>query len=147
MPVTVRPADPGDRELLRQLLFDYLLEFDGRTEPYPYFDAYWSEPERLPFLIDVDGEVAGLCLVRVRDDGWSIAEFYVTRDRRRGGVGRAAVEAVAALASRGDAAYLEAKVHPDNQGALPFWLSVGFEVVASPGVVVTRRRLRAREAV
>ena len=147
MPVTVRPADPGDRKLLRQLLFDYLLEFDGRTEPYPYFDAYWIEPARMPFLIEADGEVAGLCLVRVREDEWSIAEFYVTPDRRRGGVGRAAVETVAVLASGAGAAYLEAKVHPENQEALPFWLSVGFEVVASPGVVVTRRRLRAREAV
>lgn len=147
MPVTVRPADPGDRELLRQLLFDYLFEFDGRTEPYPYFDAYWTEPARLPFLIDADGEAAGLCLVRVRDDDWAIAEFYVKPDRRRGGVGRAAVEAVAVLARGAGAAYLEAKVHSDNQDALPFWLSVGFEVVASPGVVVTQRRLRAREAV
>jgi GNAT superfamily N-acetyltransferase len=147
VPVTVRPADPGDRELLRQLLFDYLLEFDGRTEPYPYFDAYWSEPARLPFLIEADGEAAGLCLVRVRDGNWSIAEFYVTPDRRRTGVGRAAVEAVAAFASGAGAAYLEAKVHPDNREVMPFWLSVGFEVAASPDVVVTRRRLRAREAV
>jgi hypothetical protein len=53
--VTVRAADPDDREVLRQLLSDYLLEFDGRTEPYPYFDAYWGEPERLPFLIEADG--------------------------------------------------------------------------------------------
>ena len=42
MPASVRPADPGDRELLRQLLFDYLLEFDGSTGPYPYLDAIWS---------------------------------------------------------------------------------------------------------
>jgi len=137
----VRPAEPSDRELLRALLFDYLLEFDGRTEPYPYFDAYWIEPERLPFLLEDGSDVVGLCLVRVRDDGWSIAEFYVVPDRRRGGVGRAAVEAVAVLARAAGAVQLEAKVHPDNQEALPFWLSVGFEIVESPGVVVTRRGL------
>jgi hypothetical protein len=39
MPVTVREASLDDREQLRRLLADYLLEFDGRTEPYPYFDA------------------------------------------------------------------------------------------------------------
>ena len=127
--------------MLRQLLADYLVEFDGRTEPYPYFDAYWSEPERLPFLLEEDGEAVGLCLVRVRDGGWSIAEFYVVPDRRRGGVGRAAVEAIAGLGRAAGAAPLEAKVHPDNQQALPFWLSVGFEVVDSPGVVITRRPL------
>jgi ribosomal protein S18 acetylase RimI-like enzyme len=136
-----RPAEPGERALLRQQLAAYLLEFDGRTEPYPYFDAYWSEPERLPFLIEDGEQVVGLCLVRVRDGGWSIAEFYVVPDRRRGGVGRAAVEAVAGLARSAGAGHLEAKVHPDNRQALPFWLSVGFEVVDAPDVVVTRRRL------
>ena len=140
----VRPAEAGDRELLRQLLADYLFEFDGRTEPYPYFDVYWSEPERLPFLIEENGEAVGLCLVRVRDGGWSIAEFYVVPDRRRDGVGRAAVEMVAGLARRAGAAHLEAKVHPANEGALPFWLSAGFEVVDTQGVVVTRRRLARR---
>ena len=139
--MTLRAAGPGDREVLRGLLADYLFEFDGETGPYPYFDAYWSEPERLPFVIEDGGEVAGLCLVRVRDGGWSIAEFYVVPGRRRGGVGRAAVEAIVTLASGAGAGHLEAKVHPENQQALPFWLSVGFEVVASPGVVITRRRL------
>jgi ribosomal protein S18 acetylase RimI-like enzyme len=141
MRASLRPADPGDRELLRQLLFDYLVELDGRTEPYPYLDAYWVEPERLPFLIVDEEQVVGLCFVRVRDGGWSIAEFYVVPERRRRGTGRAVVEAVAALARRAGAAHLEAKVHPDNQQALPFWLSLGFDVVASPGVVVTRRKL------
>ena len=137
----MRPAELGDRELLRRLLFDYLYEFDGRTEPYPYFDAYWREPERLPFLLEDDGETVGLCLVRVRDGGWSIAEFYVLPASRRAGVGRAAVEAVAERARSAGATHLEAKVHPDNQKALPFWLAVGFAVVDSPGVVITRRSL------
>ena len=141
MPASVRPAAPGDRELLRQLLFDYLVEFDGSTAPYPYFDAYWVEPDRLPFLIEDCGAVAGLCLVRVRDGGWSIAEFYVVPEQRLGGVGRAAVDEVAAFARSAGANHLEAKVHPDNQRALPFWLSVGFEVVESPEVVITRRAL------
>jgi predicted acetyltransferase len=141
VPASVHPAGPGDRELLRQLLFDYLFEFDGSRDPYPHLDAYWAEPERLPFLIEDAGEVVGLCLVRVRDGGWSIAEFYVVPDRRRGGSGRAAVDAVAALALEAGADHLEAKVHPENQQALPFWLSVGFEVVEAPGVVITRRAL------
>jgi ribosomal protein S18 acetylase RimI-like enzyme len=139
--LTVRPAELGDRELLRQLLSDYLFEFDGRTEPYPYFDAYWEEPERLPFLLEDGGLPVGLCLVRVRNGGWSIAEFYVVPGARRTGIGRDAVDAVAARARTAGAAHLEAKVHPDNQEALPFWLAVGFTVIDSPGVVVTRRRL------
>lgn len=141
--VTLRDAQLVDREQLQRLLAVYLFEFDGRTDPYPYLDAYWEEPERLPLLIEVDGEVVGLCLIRRRDDGWSIAEFFVLADRRRGGIGRAAVDALVARARSDAAAYLEAKVHRDNRGALPFWLAVGFSEVEGPGtgVTVTRRAL------
>jgi len=139
--VALRDAGLEDRELLRRLLADYLFEFDGRTEPYPYFDAYWADPERLPFLIEVDSEVAGLCLIRVRDAGWSIAEFSVVPARRRAGVGRAAVDVVAKRARAAGAAHLEAKVHPDNRQALPFWLAAGFRVVTAHGVIVTQRDL------
>ena len=141
MVVTLRQAKPGDRELCRRLLAEYLFEFDARVEPYPYFDAYWTESERQPFLVEADGSVVGLCLVRIRDSGWSIAEFSVVPEQRRAGVGRAAVDALAERARAAGAAYLEAKVHPNNRDALPFWLSVGFRQVAAPGVVVTRRSL------
>ena len=142
MAVTLRKATrDGDRERLRRLLADYLLEFDGRTSRTPYFDAYRQEPERLPFLIEADGEVVGLCLIRIRDGGWDIAEFSITPNHRRTGVGRAAVEAVAECARVNGATHLQAKVHPDNRQALAFWLGVGFREHEAPGVVVTRREL------
>lgn len=141
MTVTLREAHLDDRHRLQSLLADYLFEFDGRTEPYPYLDAYWDEPERLPFLIDEARTVVGLCLIRRRDDGWSIAEFFVLADRRRRGVGRAAIEALAARARSGGAAYLEAIVHPANHDALSFWLEVGFGEVDGPGTGATVTRL------
>ena len=138
---SLRPAGLADRELLRRLLADYLHEFDGRTEPYRYFDAYWEEPERLPFLIEAHGEVAGFCLIRVLGGCWHIAEFSVLPERRRGGVGRSAVEALAERARAAGATELEAKVHPANGAALPFWLAAGFEIVSEPEPIVTLRRL------
>ena len=143
MAVKLRDAKLDDRDRLERLLGDYLYEFDGRTEPYPNLDAYWEEPERLPLLIEVDGEVVGGCLIRRRDIGWSIAEFLVQPERRRVGVGRVVVDELAARARSEGAAYLEAKVHPDNREALPFWLAVGFNEVEGPGtgVTVTRRPL------
>jgi ribosomal protein S18 acetylase RimI-like enzyme len=134
-------AELDDRETVRRLLFDYLFEFDGRTDPYPYFDAYWEEPDRLPFVLEVHGELAGLCLVRVLGEGWSIAEFYVAPEYRRSGIGRSAVEELAARARGDGAAHLEAKVHPDNLRALPFWLAAGFVVTEEAEAVVTRRSL------
>jgi predicted acetyltransferase len=141
--VELRDAGFDDRGQIGQLLAEYLFEFDGRTEPYPYLDAYWEEPERPPLLIEVSGDVVGVCLIRRRDSGWSIAEFSVVPQRRRAGVGRAAVSALAERARLEGALFLEAKVHPANQEALPFWLSVGFTEVegSGTGVTVTRRTL------
>ncbi|MFL5959152.1 MAG: GNAT family N-acetyltransferase [Gaiellaceae bacterium] len=141
MNVALCEAAPEDRERVRRLLADYLFEFDGRTEPYPNFDAYWHEPERIPFLIEDQGEVAGLCLVRRRGDGWEIAEFAIVPERRRGGVGRAAVKALAELARAEGAKHLTAKVHPDNTRALPFWLAAGFREIEASGSIVTRLEL------
>ena len=141
MAVALHEAGLDDRELLRRLLADYLCEFDGRTEPYPDFDAYWAEPDRMPFLIETRGEVVGFCLIRVRDDGWSIVEFSVVPEQRRAGIGRAAVDVVAERARSAGAERLEAKVHPDNREALPFWIAVGFHEVSASGVIVTRRTL------
>lgn len=139
----LREAMPEQRELLERLLGEYLFEFDGRTEPYPDLDLYWQEPGRRPFLIEVEGEPVGLCLVRDRDHGWSIAEFWVQPEQRRFGIGRRAVEAVAERGRAAGAEHLEAKVHPDNLEALPFWIAVGFNEVDGPGtgVIVTRRSL------
>jgi predicted acetyltransferase len=142
--VTLRQAELDDRPVLRRLLADYLFEFDGRTEPYPYLDAYWEEPERLPLLIEADGETVGFCLIRRQAAGWSIAEFSVVPTRRRAGVGAAVVGELAVRARAEGAAYLEAKVHPDNRGALPFWLAVGFTEVEArdTDATVTRRPLQ-----
>jgi ribosomal protein S18 acetylase RimI-like enzyme len=137
----LRLAKPSEREMLRLLVADYLYEFDGRTEPYRYFDAYWVEPERLPFLIDADGSIAGFCLIRVLGDCWHIAEFSVLPEQRRHGVGRAAVEKLAESARAAGANELEAKVHPDNRDALAFWLAASFEIVSEPEPIVTRRKI------
>ena len=141
MTEALRDARLDDRESLRRLVANYLFEFDGRTEPYPEFDAFWAEPERLPFLIEADRKVVGFCLIRVRDDGWSIAEFSVVPAHRRAGFGRAAVNAIAERALAAGGEHLEAKVHLDNRKALAFWLAVGFREIAVSSVIVTRRNL------
>ena len=143
MRVALREARRDERGQLEQLLRQYLFEFDGRTEEYPGLDAYWNDSDRQPFLIEALGEVVGLCLIRHRNRGWGIAEFWIQPHRRRGGVGRAAVEALAERGRAAGAAFLVAKVHPANEEALSFWLAVGFSEADDPGtgVTVTRRHL------
>lgn len=142
--VVLRNATLDDRDEVERLLTDYLYEFDGRTGPYPYLDAYWTDPERIPFLIEAEGHSVGVCLIRVRDEGWSIAEFFVEPLHRRGGIGRIAVERVVERGRRAGAHHLEAKVHPDNGKAVRFWSAIGFEEATPPapsGVLITRRKL------
>jgi ribosomal protein S18 acetylase RimI-like enzyme len=140
--MTLRKAEPADRDQLRRLLAAYLLELDGTTEPYRYFDAYWSEPERLPFLIEASGEVVGVCLIRVLDGGWHIAEFSISPEKRRQGIGGETVEELAGRARADGATHLEAKVHRRNDRGLAFWRAAGFEPVAGTGEkLVTRRKL------
>ena len=131
MAVALREAGCDDRELLRRLLADYLFEFDGRTDPYPDFDAYWAVPDHMPLLIESRGEVVGFCLIRVRDDGWTIAEFSVVPEHAGpASDGRRSTMVVQSARAAG-AMRLEAKVNPDNREALPFWIAVGFHEVSA----------------
>jgi predicted acetyltransferase/8-oxo-dGTP pyrophosphatase MutT (NUDIX family) len=96
-------AGPEKQPVLANLLELYLHDFseyddadvrsDGRYG-YGYLDCYWSEPGRYPFLIQVDGKLAGFALVRTLEAGevplYSMAEFCVLRKYRRQGVGRSA---------------------------------------------------------
>lgn len=103
MRVEVLRAEREQEPVLRNLIELYAHDFsefhalelgeDGRFgyEPLP---LYWSDPSRHPFLIRVDGKLAGLILVNRIDNVSDIAEFFVTRGHRRGGVGTRAAHEV-----------------------------------------------------
>src|SRR5260221_3272100 len=93
--VEVIRAELRDKPLLRQLLQLYQYDFtefdpadvdDDGFYRYPYFDNYWTEPERHPLLLRVDGNWAGFALVRAGTPH-DMAEFFVMRNYRRGGAG------------------------------------------------------------
>jgi predicted acetyltransferase len=138
MDTHLRRVSDDERNSLRELLAAYLLEFDGQKTPYPYFDDYWSEPERVPFFIEADGKIAGFCLVRRRGLNWTIAEFTVVPEWRRNGIGRLAVAAIRESAVTAGAMYVEATVHREKTQALAFWLACGFRVVDEQDAIVTR---------
>jgi predicted acetyltransferase len=103
--VTVESASADEAPIIANLMELYLHDFaelggpsigpDGRYG-YPYLEEYWREFGRLPFLIRVDGELAGFALVTERRllepdaPGHELTEFFVLRGWRRQGVGRAA---------------------------------------------------------
>ncbi len=91
-------------------------------EPYPWFDGYWTEPDRHPYWITAGDEVAGFVLV----NGWAesglpldqaIGEFCILPDHRRHGLGLKAVVALMALHT----GQWELKVHHANLPGMAFW--------------------------
>jgi predicted acetyltransferase len=105
-------VDPALREhapILANLLELYAHDFsefqildigaDGRFG-YESLPLYWSEPNRHPFLIRVDGKLAGLALVKRGSEisgnqtVWDMSEFFVLRGCRRRGIGMLAAQEV-----------------------------------------------------
>ncbi len=96
------PAAKADETILANLLELYAHDFsefygvelepDGRFG-YKNLPLYWSEPGRHPFLVRVDGKLAGFALVKkgsaISGDAnvWDMAEFFIIRGYRRRGVG------------------------------------------------------------
>ena len=104
MTLTIRVAAPDDRELLSRLVdfyFHDFSEFDGReleadgSYHYPWLDAYATDADRKAYLFHVDRKPAGFALVRLTDPV-ELAEFFVLRKYRRGGIGTAAAREVIA---------------------------------------------------
>jgi predicted acetyltransferase len=102
MDVELTAVSEMDKPVLANLIQLYVYdfsEFQGNeltshgTFVYSYLDSYFTEPNREPWFITVDGNLAGFALARgdVDDDGsWNIGEFFVVRKYRRHGVARAA---------------------------------------------------------
>src|SRR5688572_2587030 len=103
--VQVMPASEGQERVLRRLISLYVYDFsdlmgldveeDGSFK-VPELISYWRDPWRHPFLLRVDGKLAGFALVHQRsrlsgaDGTHDMAEFFVLRRYRRQGVGEQA---------------------------------------------------------
>ena len=98
MEVEIVTASIADKFIIRNLMEMYrhdLSEFNYEDVGqhgffgYMYLDHYWTEADRLPFIIKVSGKLAGFVLVRtIEEDTHSIAEFFIMRKYRRQGIGQ-----------------------------------------------------------
>ncbi|MBR7621203.1 acetyltransferase [Phenylobacterium sp. 20VBR1] len=128
-------AQPHEREVLENLMQLYVHDFseqwsdqprgevggDGRFEPYP-LDPYWSDASHVPLLLRRGGHIAGFALLDAHSHAGrtvdrNMAEFFILRKHRRGGVGLAAAHAIFARYP----GVWEAAVARRNIGALHFW--------------------------
>ncbi len=101
MDIQLTEAKYADKPVLRQLMELYLYDFsefidcdvnEHGSYDYGYLDNYWTEADRYPFLIHVNGKLAGFVLVWITGEGEErrnlIAEFFVMKKYRHKGVGK-----------------------------------------------------------
>jgi predicted acetyltransferase len=131
--VEVIPAALDQEPILANLLELYAHDFsefhdvelgaDGRFG-YKHLRLYWLEPNRHPFLIRVDGKLAGLMLVKRGSEVsnaetiWDMTEFFVIHGYRRRGVGMSAAHEV----WRRFPGLWEVRVMESNHAARQFWM-------------------------
>jgi len=93
----------------------------GQYELDDYFPEYWRDDARWPFIVKVDGELAGFVLVNTvgafAETDYNIAEFFIHRKKRRQGVG----EAVARNIFERFEGQWEVARMPRNTPAIGFW--------------------------
>lgn len=105
--VTLRSVPLAEKATLFALMQPYLHDSSEYTGddvndqgiyPYYYFDLYWTEDGRFPFLIMLGNQIVGLALVRQLEFGedplHQLAEFFILRKYRRRGIGGAAARVV-----------------------------------------------------
>lgn len=130
--IEVVPATLEQKPIVANLLELYAHDFsafhpielgsDGRFG-YKLLPLYWSEPERHPFLVKVDGKLAGFVLVKKGSElsgdesTWDMAEFFVLRQYRRRGIGMGAARAV----WRRMPGAWEVRVMEANEAGCKFW--------------------------
>jgi predicted acetyltransferase len=126
MHLEVLPATLEQAPILANLLELYIHDFsefrdldigeDGRFS-YPSLSVYWSEEGRHPFLVRMDGKLAGLVLVKQSGSVWDMAEFFILRGCRRRGIGTQVAHEV----WRGFPGRWEVRVIVTNVTAQRFW--------------------------
>lgn len=100
MEINLLLVDIKDKELLKGLINDYQGEIlkSEKPEEYKYLDSYWQKPDRYPYFIEVEGNIAGFVLVNsynlVEKDAKNISEFYIKPEFRKKGIGLSSAKKV-----------------------------------------------------
>lgn len=133
--VNVAEASEADQPMLRRLMQLYCYDFSGFFEMPLNEDGTFGDPAFIEeqfgaghrtFVIRGDSAISGFAVVTERSylSGTAgvndMAQFFVIRGRRRGGVGEAAASQLFTLFS----GPWEVRVMKENTAALGFWRSI-----------------------
>lgn len=133
MKVELKLCKKKDKKIIAGLCQFYFYDLDtnsklanihyenGQYDQMAYFDNYWDEKDRLPYLIYKNSTPVGFALVHditVNPQAdWKIAEFFIMAPYRYQGVGKQAVEWL----FKKYHGLWEVSVLKDNGIALKFW--------------------------
>jgi predicted acetyltransferase len=101
MSIEILPASISDKPLIQKMMELYQYDFSEFMNTdldahghfgYSHLDYYWVEPNRYPFIVRVDGQLAGFALVNQSTNfpgsKYCLAEFFILRKYRKQGIGR-----------------------------------------------------------
>jgi predicted acetyltransferase len=134
--IEVAVAPESEKDSLWPLFREYALElaeYDSEKRPcssrhYPCFDLFWQDESRTPFEILYDHEPVGFCFLEDTGVSYRICEFYIRPVHRRRGFGKIAVEYIHDFCLRmGRHEVLAADIYVNNEPAVRFWQSLGFQ--------------------
>ncbi|QBR83024.1 GNAT family N-acetyltransferase [Legionella israelensis] len=126
-----------DKNVISNLLQFYMFEFNqisafkhfrlddtGKYQQYPYFENYWLEKSRFPYVIKHNESIIGFSLAHDitinKSIDWKLAEFFIMPEFRRQGFGcEAAISTIKSHTGSWEISVLE-----DNFKAKRFWLDV-----------------------
>ena len=143
--IEIIPASLDQQPVLANLLELYVHDFseffgvelgpDGRFG-YPQLPLYWTEPGRYPYLIRLDGKLAGFALIKREADKWDMAEFFLLRAHRRRGIGTE----IAHNIWRRLPGTWEVRVMEANAPGLAFWKRAISQFTGKPADAVRAER-------
>jgi predicted acetyltransferase len=147
--IQIIQARSDQQTTLAQLLEFYTYDLSGIFNldlndnghfTYESLPLYWTDPNRIPFLIWVDQKLAGFALIQKGSptdsapDIWDVAEFFVLRKFRRAGAGQTAANWIW---SNYPGSW-QVRVLATNQNAIDFWQSAVTHFTNAPATPVRK---------
>ena len=132
MNITIEFVKKEEKEILRNLLEKYEYEFSQYNDlvvneyglyGYDYLDCYWTEKNRFPYFIKVNGKLAGFAMIndyaeeKLNTD-YTISEFFIMYKYRQKGVGKYSVKYILDKYK----GKWQLKYHPKNEVSKIFWI-------------------------
>jgi predicted acetyltransferase len=131
MEIELKGVAVKEKEILNNLLEKYNYEFSQYDKipfdenglfHYRYLDNYWTDPDRHAYFIVAEDKLAGFVLINKHPEcnrpiDWAIAEFFVSYNYRRSGVGTTVVNKLFDQYK----GYWHIKYHPNNIASALFW--------------------------